>query len=137
MAAFAQGVALQLRDKPATPNKKGVVVGVSLTVSLRTIVVYVYRYDAGNGVYVPLENYPITLVLTDSQQQVVFLTNALGRADNEFPDANIEVRLSPGSMPVGHTAVLNYVVRVRKRADITVTFLPDSLVRHYPNQQAT
>jgi hypothetical protein len=136
MGAKLQGITLALRGVPSTPNKTAKITGISLTLDLRTGIIFVYRYDPATRSFVPLENYPIVVRLIDSAQQTTVLTNQDGRADTEFPDINVEFRLSPNSVPAGHSAKLNYLVRAGKREDLTVVFIPDNLPRFYPNIQS-
>jgi len=128
------GVAFRLRD-PAktTPYKQVQVTGMSFSVSLRTLDLYVYRYDAQLGL-VPLP-VGVTLRLLTNGQADALSTDATGHLNSFFPDTSIEVRLNPADVPAGHQAALNYTIKAQKKNVLYVVFIPDSLRRYYPQLQ--
>lgn len=130
-----RGATLRLRD-PAktTPFKQVQVTGMSFSVTLRTLDLYVYRYDVASGQLVPLP-IGVTLRLRTSNQADTLSTDAAGHLNTFFPDASIEVRLSPVDVPTGHQAVLNYPIKTQKKNVLYVVFIPDSLRRYYPQLQ--
>lgn len=134
MATHLTGIAIRLRD-PAktTPFKQVQVTGMSFSVSLRTLDLYVYRYDAAQGL-VPL-SVGVTVRLLTSNQADTLSTDAAGHLQTVFPDATIEVRLTPADAPAGHQAILNYPIKTQKKNRLYVIFIPDSLRRYYPQLQ--
>lgn len=134
--AVVKCVTVRVAAPNATPSKTAKVAGISLTLNLRTAVILLRRYDAPTATFIPLENFPIVVRLIDSNQQTTILTNADGRADAEYPDTNVEFRLSATSVPAGYDAQLNYTVRSGKREDLTVVFIPTALRRNYSNWQS-
>ena len=135
MPAKLIGATIFLLDaNKTTPAKQAKITGMSFTVELRTLDVFLYRYDVADG-FVPLPSFAATLRLFTSNQQESVLSDTQGRISAFFPDTQIEVQLSPGSVPAGHRAVLNYPIKTLKKNTLTVVFIPDSLRRYYPLMQ--
>ena len=136
MPTRATGVVLQLRDSAkTTPFKQARITGMSFSVELRSLDIDIVRYDPQTRQMLPLPNFPLVLRLLTSNQTEGLSTDAAGHLNATFPDTNVEVRLNPGAVPAGHSAVLNYPVKTQKRNAFTVVFLPDSLRRYYPRLQ--
>ena len=133
MPTKARGITMLLSD-PAktTPFKQAKITGMSFSVELRTLDVMIARYSPNRREFVPLANFPIVLRLLNSNQNEPLVSDVAGFIKVGFPDANIEVQLSPAAVPAGHKAVLNYSIKTQKRNALTVIFIPDSMRRYYP-----